>query len=297
MYFDIQLHPDNTIVSREFPPSAIFNGASSLNHVELGSSAFILNLTLLEDFNNFCNIFGRQYTLFNNVIVTGDFSKVEILTTYGFLEATTIFESNQLYFNIPTEIDFYCAFKECQESSCILPENGTIQDIELVIRNNSIVVRDSTTHLKNSTIIVIDPSEIPIVVNNGIIRIDNGNTLRYVIDDEEVLKSIRDGQRMIIISTSNGGEIEGSFDEFEFIPAQGDSCRKVEADLESTNTEISIVFKVSNQCGLPTWAIAVIVVGAVTVITAIITTVILIKKRIILKKYKSKTRAQNSNKK
>lgn len=186
---------------------------------------------------------------------------------------------------------------DCIDDECIIDNDLDIIDEEIVLNNSTTYITSNVTITDGSIIVNTNTSgeTVPIIVDGGQLTL-NSTTLIYDISHDLVFESIQDGQSIIIIDTRGDGVIDGQFESLVLRKSNvEDQCKEIVGTLEQSSEQISILFKVNDTCnklGIPWWAILIIVLGIVCVITIIglIVYFCIVKKR--MPKTKKQTRKQ-----
>lgn len=179
---------------------------------------------------------------------------------------------------------------DCIEGICVIDDDKHIIG-DVIHLNNSETIISSNVTITNGTVIITYNSgdaNVPIIIDGGQLTLDSTN-ITLNIDYQDIFDTIQDGTSIIIVDTKDGGVIDGSFENIDLrFSNVDDECKEVAGELVQTEKQVSIVFKVKDNCatGFPIWAIVIIVLGCIILITVVILLVyfLVIKKRI----YKSR---------
>lgn len=154
---------------------------------------------------------------------------------------------------------------ECNYDACDI-DSVIVEDDVIIFPNSTVVVVSGPSTINNSTLVIKNGTTIII---EDRLTVSN-STIVYKIPSQEVIDSIKDGDRIIIIDATNS-TIEGTFDEvlIEYEDALKNDCKRIVGELEHTSNQVSIVFHVYDDCRFPVWAIILIVIGIILIATVL----------------------------
>lgn len=253
----------------------------------MSDGTFILDLSTTESMHDYCK-FAKDNTEYliikdmRSADMANVFSKVLFRTPFGIFdfpfEMNTNVQTASLV--LPREMDSYCSVFQCSIEDCSIDLDVTIKESNITV-HSVLLIQGSEVVLNNSNVIIGNQSMM--IVDNGVIQIQSSN-LTYYVDSKDMFDSIFEGQRVIIIDTINNGTIQGGFEAVELESSIQDECKSISADLEESDKQVALVFKVERTCvSFPIWGIVLIVVGVVIVVT-IVVVIVMLKNNVVFKR-------------
>lgn len=144
-----------------------------------------------------------------------------------------------------------------------------VEDVTIIIDNATIVDRD--VHMDNTQVVIVNDGSDPYILVDGAVLFINSSNILYNIEN---YSDLQDGHSIVIVDTTNGGSIQGSFGNVELVQ-KSDECKSYEAELVQTESTISMVFKVKDVCsGLAAWVIVLITLFVVIAVAVAVACVV-----------------------
>lgn len=236
VYYNTKFGSGIHILAHKWFPQGMILGGTPDVEVFLDDITVTLDLRNMEAFTEFCVNHDPLEFIFMDQVVsitrTSDIL-VTFITPFNIATLNLMNDVASLKSPLPDSVTFACSWLQCVHQDCTVSINGTIQESELTL-NQSIIIKESTTVIKNTTIILNPKEGNPgIIADNGTVILDS-STLIYKIEDKEMFDAIQDGQTIVIIEAINNGSIQGQFDEVILdLSNDIEDCRNITAQIKS----------------------------------------------------------------